>query len=135
MPTTKTQSMLVYALNVLLLFNLTVIAVLLSEADAAPNQPTPQLSASDPREPRQADSEPGTSDTPRQPVVREEIEAPLTEAIAAEVVQAGLTQDVAPQPFALVAPAVLDDDIIVEVNPQPAAQDDPPVTFFGVGLD
>ncbi|MBX2851741.1 MAG: hypothetical protein KTR15_08355 [Phycisphaeraceae bacterium] len=126
LPTTKKQSVLVYALNVLLLLNLTVIVVMLTgTAEPAREQASaPQREAGD-------DLDRPTvllpqSGSPDQPVVSSPAPepVPLTQVSAEPFVLAGTPTE----------PEQTEPTQGKPVQPEPA-QDDPPVTFFGVGLD
>lgn len=125
LPTSTAQSVLVYALNVLLLFNLTVIVVLLSgeTVEPAKRAQTPAgVVGTDAVEVDQSE----------EPV--EQAAAPVVHASPAKQVS---SVDVPVEPIVLVDPA-----IETVAAPEPAQQtqaapkqDDPPVTFFGVGLE
>ena len=124
LPTSTAQSVLVYALNVLLLLNLTVIVVLLSGEPAEPAK---------------------RAQTPAAVVGADAVEVDRSEPIqqaAAPAVHASPAKqvpsvDVPVEPIVLVDPAVETADAPEpEQSPYVAPkQDDPPVTFFGVGLE
>lgn len=128
MPTSTGQSVLVYALNVLLLLNLTVIVVLLTGAPPAPAErveapvPEPIVVADEAVE--TAEPAPVVPVRPERPVVVEAIAEP-TPVIA-----------VSPEPFVLATPAedqpATEQEPLPQVAPQPV---EPPAEFFGVGLD
>ena len=119
-----------YALNVLLLCNLTVIVVMLTDTP----EPTRERASAPPRQvddalDRHAEWLPQPGSQP-EPAI-----APVAVRPAAEPVP--LTQ-VSAQPMVLASPSTKQAqparDKPAQPQPEPT-QDDPPVTFFGIGLD
>lgn len=132
MPTTKSQCVLVYVLNVLLLFNLTVIVLLLT--DQPDTLPRNQAEVVSPQFKEQAGKALGVEGTPIERVT------PSAQPEPAEVVQAIAEPTpavrVSSQPLVLVNPASKPVPATQEQATQPAAPaDEPPIQFFGVGLD
>jgi hypothetical protein len=137
MPTTKSQCALVYALNALLLFNLTVIVVMLSGTT-----PKAQTYVERSAEKGSVAAVPERREMSLERVSHEE-------TISTDPVQ--FTEEVS-EPALIVSdhPAVFDepeaiteksatDRAVAQVKPkvkkQPAEQNDAPATFFGVGLE
>ena len=123
MPTTTKQSVLVYALNVLLLFNLTVIVVMLTDSPEPAHERANVLQrpASDGQDqPAVLLSQPGPIDEPA-------VASPSAEPLP-------LTQ-LSAEPFVLASPSAEDNEAAPSPTAQPETNTDPPVTFFGVGLE
>lgn len=136
LPTTKKQSALVYALNVLLLFNVTVIIVMLAGTGSA-TDPAPKLSANDSADRTQVKLEPiaSESSTHRQPPSNPS--APTDAQPVADVWLSDTTPIVV-EPESIVQADSADEPGDVPAAPKPTPkpqQDDPPVTFFGIGLE
>jgi hypothetical protein len=126
LPTTTKQSVLVYALNVLLLFNLTVIVVMLAGTPETPSERAKAL----PRPASDAVNRPAVL-LPQPGSPEETVAAsPATELIPQLEPQPQLSAE----PFVLASPPAEQNTTSASPQPQPT-QDDPPVTFFGVGLD
>lgn len=126
LPTSTVQSVLVYALNVLLLFNLTVIVVLLSGESTEPAKRAQSPAAVIGADADQVESMSPPAEMVSLPVRDESAEIVSPEQVPAESVES----------VVLVDPAI-ESTVPEPIQPSPAApvQDDPPVTFFGVGLD
>ena len=134
MPNTKLQSVLIYALNALLLFNLTVIIVMLAgtgpEKTALAEKPSVEPAAHDAPQHRHAPFAPAREDETL--VETQAVSTPAT----AEPAEAHATVE----PVAEAQPIVRIEQVSSEVPavpiaPQPIEQDDTPIQFFGVGLD
>lgn len=135
MPTTKKQCVLVYALNVLLLINLTVIVVMLSGKTSTVQQQQASAASHD-APPRDAAGPVANAS----PGWIEETQPQIDETVVNEAAAPAVVQAVSFEPAFLPAPA---DEVALEprlapapeLTHEPETQDDPPVTFFGVGLD
>ncbi|MEM9346035.1 MAG: hypothetical protein AAGB26_05410 [Planctomycetota bacterium] len=132
MPTTKLQCVLVYALNMLLLFNLTVIVVLLTDQPDTP--PREQAVVTSPQLKERADEAMEVEERPIEIVTT--AAQPEPAVVVEAVAEPAPAARVSPQPLVLANPAVKPVAATQEQAPQPAVQaDDPPIQFFGVGLD
>lgn len=135
MPTTKKQSVLVYALNVLLLFNLTVIVVMLSGKTPVVEQAQASATISDTPPPAAVDpfadqSEGWIQDTPST-AVDLPTDLPTFQASSPSAIQT-----------VSIEPARLPESTDVvgletrpALVPESATQDDAPVTFFGIDIE
>ena len=123
--------MLVYALNLLLLVNVTVIVVLLTGMDQPTRQradaPQPRVTqpggSSEPAEPSRA--------VPPRPVVVETSIVTDTPAFVTPSKSSTPPSRVSSEPFVLADSAAAQDQAGTASSPEA----DPPVTFFGIGLD
>lgn len=131
MPTTKSQCVLVYALNVLLLFNSTVIVLLLT--DQPDTLPRDQAEVASPQFKEQAGKALGVGT----PIERATPSAqPEPAAVVQAIAEPTPAVRVSSQPLVLVNPAIKPVTATQEQATQPAAPaDEPPIQFFGVGLD
>ena len=133
MPTTKAQSVLVYALNLMLLFNLSVIVVMLSYSGPSPSNAqatTSEIGSAELDEPQRRVTTFAPASEPVAPADTE----PFEPEVSAE-----------PEPITRVTaqPMVLEDmpadepenRPIAAVEPKADKQQEEPVRFFGVGLD
>ena len=125
--------MLVYALNVLLLFNLTVIVVLLAGMDEPAHQraDAPQRLVSEPSRSIEL-AEPPAVLPPLPVVTKTSVVTEPPTRLMPSILSTPPTR-VSSEPFVLVdAPAQQD---TTPTTSSPETTDDPPVTFFGIGLD
>lgn len=145
LPTTKPQCALVYALNALLLFNLTVIVVMLSDTGLQP-QPFAERSgdtgviAGEPERRTMSldrvSHEPSVTEDPLQvaEVMSEPVVLVSDQAAVYEDPEAVVDKPAADRTVAPVKQQVAEHPPVKQpqVKQQPS---DPPTTFFGVGLE
>lgn len=135
LPTTRSQSILVYSLNVLLLFNVTVILVLLSgtaesvgksdafAADRPANQHRTEPNAY--RHEGQTHAAPSASQVNAEPSAIPPRVASPSASIAENRTEPFVANHASPQL----------DPVAADPTDPPAPTEDAPVTFFGVAVD